>query len=360
MDRVSSTSSSESGATPWPRFALRSVLFLVSVFVMDALVYFAAYPWFNDLHKLGVIEKRSDAIVVGSSHVFWDIDEKFLGQATGRSFAMLSVPGGNMEIRRHLIEEYLERHAQQPPTVVLLETDKYSFHAERYPAEAFRPLIAYYHRGILRDYLAEKMNARGLYVERMFRTYSLNGVSYFIGARLYNRAGAVLKQVAKVFGYDWESQDDTPIFDLGGTPADATPGTPPVRNEAAPVPGEDPRLQLWRTQYAKYTPDNIAADDVAEFEKILALALKFPRTKFVLLETPNILLFPERDAGFDRRVRELFHEADREYANVEYVRLAPEVFEREAGLYFDGSHMNMEGRVQYTQALLAELRIILP
>ncbi len=377
MDRVSSTSSSK--ATPWPRFALRALIFLVSVFLMDALIYFAVYPWFNDLHKLGAIEERSDAVVVGSSHVFWDIDVKFLSQATGREFAMLSVPGGNMEIRRHLVEEYFERHGESPPALIILETDKYSFHAERYPAGAFRPLIGYYHKGILREYLAEKMAARDLYVERIFRTCSLNGVSYFIGARIYNRAGAIGKQIAKVFGVEWESQDDTPIFDLGGTPAgggapvDASgaPGTPaddgeddvgdgPNAEEApATVPGEDPRLQLWREQYAKYSPEKISAGDVAEFGRIIALAQQHPQTTFVLLETPNILLFPERDAGFEEHVRAVFREAADQYENVKYVRLAPEVFESEAELYFDGSHMNFEGRVQYTQALLAEVRGLL-
>ena len=73
----------------------------------------------------------------------------------------------------------------------------------------------------------------------------------------------------------------------------------------------------------------------------------------ILLETPVFNFDSTSNDGFDD-VRKLFVNAQND--KIRYLRLEPEFFESNFSLYFDASHLNINGRIAYTQKLATQLK----
>ena len=362
MAKVSSTSSSEDSVGRVPsgtlrRRLLRTIAFVILLLGVDRVAYVAAFPQFDKVMRLTTLEKPHDILIVGSSHVVWDLDHKAAAEYTGLRIGMVSVPGANMELRRHLILDYLAHQSDdQRPLVVVMEADQHSFNSARYPETSTAALLGYYHRGILRDFLWARLSLADKILNSALYVHSLNAQFVFIGARIYDRAGEML---ANLFG---------PLTRLVGTseaPPDAMQlpewaqgaESPPV---AADAPREDPaeiqkrRLNAWRKQYAEFDA-RVDPEPAAAFERLISDVRKDPRVTLILLDTPNFLLFPEREASFDQNVRSRFLKPTGD-GRIQFWRFDRKSFETDPQIYADASHLNVNGRVMFTQEFILRVR----
>ena len=66
---------------------------------------------------------------------------------------MIAIAGGDVEFRYEIAREYLERHKDNPPRLIIFHADRHMFSQERYAPLAYLPLQGYYHKGILKRYI---------------------------------------------------------------------------------------------------------------------------------------------------------------------------------------------------------------
>lgn len=368
MAKVSSTSNSESenaraAATnipgQWRRRLLHLVAFLLLCVGVDRLVYIAAFPQFDKVMRLTTLEKTHDILIVGSSHVFWDLDHQWVAKQTGLKVGMASIPGANMDLRRHLIRDYLKHQANADrPLVIVMEADKHSFDSKRYPETSINVLLGYYHHGILREFLWQRLDLQDRILNTLLHVSSLNPQFVFIGARIHDRAGEIL---SNLFGplirlFDNQESDQAAPrlpewMQAGGGPGDeqATQDHSQSQSEQA-----DRRLETWRSQYAEFKVqvDSVPLD---AFRDLIAVVESDPRVILVLLDTPNFLLFPAREARFDREVRAILKEPTKN-DRIKFWRFDRTRFELDSKMFADASHLNVPGRIAYTTEFTDRIR----
>jgi hypothetical protein len=251
MEKVSSTSSSNFSR----RRLLHLTAFVLLCLGVDRLAYIAAFPQFDRVLRLTTLEKPHEILVVGSSHVLWDLDHKWAAGKSGREIAMVSVPGANMDLRRHLIQDYIKHQGNAAgPFIIVMEADKYSFDSKRYPAPAPNAMLGYYHRGILREFLWGRLDFGERVLNSLLQVRSLNPSFVFIGARVHDRAGEIISNLFGPVRSVFEGEEPAapapqlPEWMQSGGASD--PGQI-EKDQASTRAAEANRLAKWRDQYTK-------------------------------------------------------------------------------------------------------------
>ncbi|MBM9502649.1 hypothetical protein JWG44_20550 [Leptospira sp. 201903071] len=316
MDPVSSTSSSK---------VLRSaglfIALLFSVLVFDRISYSLFFPQYDKMFSMVKNFKPSNVLIVGSSHILWDLDPSLLTKEFGKTVTLLNIPGANLTLRKEIVREYLRKNQNQKPSLLVLETDKFVFHKGRYPDSAYKSIKGYYHKRMFINFLDQKVSEESFLEYWMFRisqSYSLNSFSHFIFSKLYD------KYLSSIFVWKLNASEK--------------------ENEE--------RIRNWKKQYENLSPQ-IENDLVQELYEIL----KFAREngmKVVLLETPNYFFSEEENGRYDLVRKELSRIA--EVSDSIYLRLNPGSFETKSEFFFDASHLNLLGKAVYTDAFQKELK----
>ncbi|MCR9143415.1 MAG: hypothetical protein NXI24_14285 [bacterium] len=341
----------------WRRRALHGLAFVLLLLGVDRLAYIAAFPQFDRVLHLTKLEKAHEILIVGSSHVLWDLDHKWAANQSGRKIEMVSVPGANMDLRRHLVQDYLKHQGDSAgPFVIVMEADKYSFDSKRYPEAAPNAMLGYYHHGILREFLWGRLDQNQRILNSLLHVRSLNQPFVFIGARVYDRAGEIL---SNLFGpllrllpgdSDPAAVPQLPPWMQAAANETAQPGTQQSETAQAAPPtdsAEDPRLAKWREQYAEYDV-RVDPEPARAFQELIEFVQADPRVRLILLDTPNFLLFPGREERFNREVRAVLQEPT-SHERIEYWRFDRAVFELDPTIFADASHLNVPGRIAFTQ-----------
>ncbi|TGK22999.1 hypothetical protein [Leptospira stimsonii] len=316
MDPVSSTSSSKT-----LRYVSLFFTLLLSVIVLDRISYSFFFSQYDKMFSLYKNFKPSNVLIVGSSHILWDLDPVVLTKELKQPVTLLNIPGANLTLRKEIVGEYMRKNGNQKPSLLVLEADKFVFHKGRYPDSAYKSVKGYYHKGMFTDFLDRKVPEESFLEYWMFRishSYSLNSFSHFIFSKLYD------KYISSIF-----------IWKL---------------NASEEENGE--KIRNWKNQYEHLSP-KIEKDLVQELYEIL----KFARdngAKVVLLETPNYFFSEEENRKYDSVRKELMKIA--EDSGSVYLRLDPGLFETKSEFFFDASHLNLLGKAAYTDSFQKELR----
>ncbi|MBM9578299.1 hypothetical protein JWG45_14185 [Leptospira sp. 201903070] len=314
MDPALSTSNSKV-----IRYAGLFLTLFISVFAFDRISYSLFFPQYDKMFSMYKNFKPSNVLIVGSSHILWDLDPFVLTKEFGKPVTLLNVPGANLILRKEIVREYLKKNQNQKPSLLVLETDKFVFHKERYPDSAYKSVKGYYHKEMFTDFLDRKVLEESFLEYWMFRisqAYSLNSFSHFIFSKLYD------KYLSSVFVWKLSANEN------------------------------EEKIQIWKKQYENLSP-KIEADLVEELYEIL----KFSREnglKVILLETPNYLFSEEEDQKYDVVRKKLSKIA--EDSDSTYLRLSPNSFETKSEFFFDASHLNLLGKAAYTDSFQKELK----
>ncbi|TGM52966.1 hypothetical protein [Leptospira adleri] len=316
MDPVSSTSNSKI-----LRYAGFAIAFLFSVFVFDRISYTLFFPQYDKMFSMYKNFKPSEVLIVGSSHILWDLDPVVLTKESGKPVTLLNIPGANLTLRKEIVKEYFRKNQNQKPSLLVLETDKFVFHKERYPDSAYKSVKGYYHKGLFVDFLDRKVPKESVleyWTFRISHSYSLNSFSHFIFSKLYD------KYLSSIFVWKLNASEK--------------------ENEE--------KIRNWKNQYEHLSPQ-IEKDLVQELYEILKFAGD-NGVKVVLLETPNYFFSEEENRKYDSVRKELMRIA--EDSGSVYLRLDPGLFETKLEFFFDASHLNLSGKAAYTDFFQKELR----
>lgn len=310
------------------RFTLLA-LWLLSAFLLtvlcDRILYALLFPVYDQRSTLSGMLKRSSGIVVGSSQTRWGIDAERLSLESGIDFQVFAPPGANISLRRAMIADYLERFKEHPPGIIVLEAHPYLFHRRRYSDEAYRTLLGYRPKGMLRDYMADRFGKDPVFLaSNVFSVLSFNEEFYQTGAGLVDLALGPLRSLrpARVP----EAMDDAAL---------------------------KARMEGWITFHKSQKLMPMIEPGMEMEFRALMDDLKGRGIRVVLLEIPLYEMhrgFNEEFAPVRRRMLEL------KPAEFEYVRFAPSEFETNARYFHDASHLNEQGRLLFSQALAKRLR----
>lgn len=316
MDPVSSTSSSKI-----LRYASLFFAFLVSVVLFDRVSYSLFFPQYDKMFSMYKNFKPSNVLIVGSSHILWDLDPAVLTKESGKLVTLLNIPGADLTLRKEIVKEYLRKNQNQKPALLVLEADKFVFHKERYPDSAYKSVKGYYHKGLFVEFLDRKVPEESILEYWGFRishSYSLNSFSHFIFSKLYD------KYLSSIFVWKLNASEEV----------------------------KDGRIENWKKQYENLSP-RIEKKLVQELYEILKFAGD-NGVKVVLLETPNFFFSEEENREYDSVRKELMRIAE-DFDSV-YLRLDPGLFETKSEFFFDASHLNLLGKAAYTDSFQKELR----
>ncbi|RHX92918.1 hypothetical protein [Leptospira stimsonii] len=316
MDPVSSTSSSKT-----LRYVSLLFTLLLSVIVLDRISYSFFFSQYDKMFSLYKNFKPSNVLIVGSSHILWDLDPVVLAKELKQPVTLLNIPGANLTLRKEIVGEYIRKNGNQKPSLLVLEADKFVFHKGRYPDSAYKSVKGYYHKGLFTDFLDRKVSEESFLEYWMFRishSYSLNSFSHFIFSKLYD------KYLSTIFVWRLNANER--------------------ENEE--------RIESWKKQYENLSPQ-IEGEIVQELYEILKFTQK-NGVKVVLLETPNFFFSEQENSKYDVVRKELSKIA--ENSGAVYLRLDPSVFETRSEFFFDASHLNLLGKAAYTDYFQKELR----
>lgn len=317
MDRVSSISNSKP-----LRYAGSLIVLFLSVVSSDRILYSLLFNQYDKMFSMAKNFKPADVLIVGSSHILWDLDPAELGAGIDKRVHLLNVPGADLVLRKEMISEFVRVNRNELPALIVLETDKLVFHRGRYSDSAYKSVKGYYHKGWFVDFLDRKIRAEESTAEyAVFRgshAYSLNSFSHFVFSKLYD------KYLSSAFRWS-----------LG-----------------AIEPPKDERVEVWKKQYETFTPEADPAL-ISELHEILKLT-KLHGIRTILLETPNYRFSAEADAEF-APIRSRLAEIAKTYSAA-HIRLKPEYFETKPDLFFDASHLNPIGKTEYTNEFKNTLR----
>ncbi|TGL95106.1 hypothetical protein EHQ76_17110 [Leptospira barantonii] len=319
MDPVSSTSSSKI-----LRYTSLTLVLLLSVFLFDRVWYALLFGQYDKMFSMIKNFKPANTLIVGSSHILWDLDAEVLAKESGKQVVLLNVPGANLTLRKEIVSEYLRKNKNQLPSLLVLETDKFAFNKERYPDSAYKSVKGYYHKGLFRNFLDKKVPEESLleyWTFRISHSYSLNSYSHFIFSKLYD------KYLSSLFVWKLNAEE-------------------PNRTVS------EMRVSRWKKQYEGLSP-KLEPELIQELYDILKLTRHYG-VKAVLLETPNYRFSKEDDSKYEVVREELKKIA--EGSGAIYMRLNPEEFETDPETFFDASHMNPFGKAGYTAAFRSELK----
>jgi hypothetical protein len=277
-------------------------------------------------------KEKHDILLIGSSHMLWDIDRDQLEKSIGKKVGVLNIPGANMEMRYEFINDYLNRFSNDLPKLILLETDKYSFHPKRYPGDTYKAILGYYHKGLFQPYLRRKVyETDGAFVSLAFlmvKIYSYNHFFHYIGGRFYDRYISNILPVA----FSWFSSD---LY---------------AEDSKDELTTEDQKkIKNWVRLYEELG-NSIDPKSKEYFDKITEIT-KMHNIRLILLDTPNYSFDDETD--FDP-IRKVFKNSESD--KITYLRLSPEKYEKNLKYLHDASHLNLFGRMAYTKELSEYLR----
>ncbi|PJZ58997.1 hypothetical protein [Leptospira barantonii] len=321
MDPVSSTSSSKI-----LRYASLTFVLLLSVFLFDRVWYALLFGQYDKMFSMTKNFKPANTLIVGSSHILWDLDAEVLAKESGKQVVLLNVPGANLTLRKEIVSEYLRKNKNQLPSLLVLETDKFAFNKERYPDSAYKSVKGYYHKGLFQNFLDKKVSEESLleyWTFRVSHSYSLNSYSHFIFSKLYD------KYLSSLFVWKLNAEES--------------------KSQQSQI---DARVSAWKKQYEGLAP-KLEPDLIQELYDILKLTRQ-ARVKTILLETPNYRFSKEEDLSYEI-VREGLKKIA-EQSGAVYLRLNPEEFETDPEIFFDASHFNLLGKAKYTAAFRSELK----
>jgi len=307
------------------------LLLAALVFAFDIIIFRSAFAQYDKLNHLNDIKKPFRVVVIGSSNILWALDPVAIESKTGMKTAMFAIAGGNIEFRYHTLKEYIDRHREEKPDLILFHADRYVFSKKRYGTEAYLSLQGYYHAGLYRDFLDHHWNgSMDSRFKKIFKVYSLNSEAYFILSKYMDRIPVNL-----------------PLTLLTG-PLMAEP-MPLERSPVSPVS----RIEQWKKNYEHLTASELIDSEFKGYYNLSTDLLKKYGVRSYLLETPmadGIV----NEADFET-VRSLLRHG--ESNRVRYLRITGERIESDTSLYFDASHLNLEGRQKYTRLLLEHLRV---
>lgn len=316
MDPHSSTTSFK-----LPDWTKKTLFLFVMVFALDSFCYKAGFPLFDKMNHFGKMNQRADILILGSSNILWAIDSEELSGGLQKKVDMFSLAGGTMEFRYYFLKDYLDKHKENPPKLILFHTDRFAFNKKRYGDESYKSLQGYYHSGLFREYLNYKWQGSfDSYMKKLFKSYSLNSEAYFIYSKMFDKLPITLALVSPLYSQETNQS---------GTPQ------------------EESKIEDWKKLYGD--PKEFLDFDegfVKHFELSVELMKKYPEVQFLLLETPMIEFFDE--SLFDP-TRNYFRGA--EASHIKYVYINDERFKTDERLYYDASHFNLIGRNFYTSEL---------
>ncbi len=297
-------------------------------------MYRVALPFYDKRNRLLKIADPAEIFIIGSSHVLWDIDPTLLSTETGKSVNLISPPGADMELRHAILSDAIRLHKNRLPHYLILETDKYSFDGKRYPEDVYKSLKAYYHQGILRNYLEEKISDPvDLFFLKVIKVYSMNGDFHIISTEMIDSlVDIILHRNRENINSSVPDED--------------------------PANGEDRRIsweKKWEPVYKKeYTTPGENSRLRNHFLAIVKLC-KTNKIELVLLNTPNYRFLTAGLNTTDGPVP-YFKELSAQNPHVHYMELNPYLFQNDISLLYDPSHLNKQGQILYTKALSEELR----
>jgi len=300
MEHSSSTSSSKTGL----KQKIQWILFLLAAFVvLDRAVYEVLFIGVDGSHRIVRGLGQSRVLVVGSSHVLWDVQDQQLAKEISLSTHKIGIAGADIRARVAIAEEYMTRSAQAP-SWILLETDRYVFHPKRYriPREA---LLPYWHQGMFHSLLNEAWGDDLLFkVSTFSRALSVNGE--------YN---SFLERI---------------VLKIESARAD--------------------QIEQWAKTLSEY-PEEVDQNLVNRLESFLKLA-QSKSVRVVFVETPNVHL-PTTAMVFPKTASILEHLSNA--YQVPYLRPF-QAEESKAEWFFDASHLNSAGAEEFTKRLAQSLR----
>lgn len=169
------------------KILLSLVLIIPFVLILDLIFYPVFYRHFDKVAKFSKISEKYDVVIVGSSNILWDINPELMKQKLNKTVGMFSLPGGNIEFRFFILKDYLEKHSNDLPEIIIFHSDKYLFSRKRYPDDSYKTIQGYYHKNILKDYIDTKWKNEPpiqYHMKKNIKTFSLNSEFYFILARI--------------------------------------------------------------------------------------------------------------------------------------------------------------------------------
>lgn len=319
MDPVSSTSNSKI-----LRYASLALVLLASIFLFDRVWYALLFGQYDKMFSMAKNFKPANTLIVGSSHILWDLDAEVLAKESGKQVVLLNVPGANLTLRKEIVSEYLKKNRDNLPSLLVLETDKFAFNKERYPDSAYKSVKGYYHKGLFREFLDQKVpqeSSLEYWTFRVSHSYSLNSYSHFIFSKLYD------KYLSSLFVLRLSAEERTQTL-------------------------EEMEISKWKKQYEGLSP-KLEPELIQELYEILKLTRKHG-IKTILLETPNYRFSKEDDLRYEV-VRDELKKIGEELGAV-YLRLNSEEFETDPNMFFDASHLNLFGKAKYTASFRSELK----
>ena len=302
------------------------LIFIVCLIIFDNACYKIGYPLFDKMNHLRKIKEDSNIAIIGSSNIFWDLDIEAISRSTGVKVNMFSIAGGTMEFRYYLLKDFLRLHEKNPPSLIVLHTDRFAFNRKRYGDEAFKSLQGYYHSGILDEYLNKKWdNSFDSKLKKISKAYSLNSEAYFIISKIMDKIPISL---ANIF-----SLQSSFKMESGQTSS---------------------KKKEWLEHYGD--PEDFLDLDVSfqnHYEMCIALMKENPRITFILLDTPMIHLFEDK---YFEPIRKIYKSSESE--NIKYIYIENDRFSMDESIYFDASHLNLIGRSIYTDEFIKNLKQI--
>ncbi|MDH5655983.1 MAG: hypothetical protein OEZ34_08755 [Spirochaetia bacterium] len=323
MDQVLSIFNSK-----WKKKLIPAIIFILIFYVVDFSIYQIFFSQYDKFYKLSDALKKQDVLIIGSSHILWDIDSVLMEKKLNKKIGVLNIPGANMEMRYVFLNDYLERFPESIPDLVILEADKYVLHPHRYPPNTYKSILGYYHKGLYRSYFRKHVySGEGIFSYIVFlavKSYSYNQYFHYFGGRIFDKY--FLDELAlSFFASSLYAQE--------------------VKNLSAE---ENKKVAEWKKLYDQYdhAVDPTAKKYLQEFVNLV----NEHNIKLVMLDTPNYNL--GNDRVFDN-IRNIIkgHQSER----IRYLRLSPEKFENDLKYLHDASHLNLLGKYEYTNELLDQL-----
>lgn len=302
------------------------LIFIVCLIIFDNACYKIGYSFFDKMNHLGKIKEDTSIAIIGSSNVFWDLDTEQISRSTSLRVNMFSIAGGTMEFRYYLLKDFLKLHEKNPPSIVVLHTDRFAFNRKRYGDESYKSLQGYYHNGILNEYLDKKWdNSFDSKLKKISKAYSLNSEAYFILSKMIDKIPISLAN----------------MFALQGS----------INMEEGQTPN---KKQEWKLQYGN--PEEFFDYDESfqrHYEMCISIMKENHRITFILLDTPMIHLFEDK---YFEPIRNIYKTSESE--NIKYIYIDNDRFLSDESLYFDASHLNIIGRSIYTEEFIKNLKQI--
>lgn len=296
-------------------------LLLISALAFDRILYRALFPLYDRRSTLSGMNDELDGFIIGSSQTRWAVDGGVISQRTKSRFAVFAPPGANLELRSAMLRDYVERFSDHPPSYIVMEGHPFSFHPTRYPDDAYKTLLGYRPRGILRDYLSQRYGDDPLFQgTKVFHSLSLNSEFYFL-------ASAVV---------------DLPIRTI--RPVSELPQDPDLPMET--------RIAQWRAYYAELK-DRGAVDPrfVSAYEDLMRVISR-TGIPIIVLDLPIYRLDPQMEKDLSEGRRILQKDLP---PNVHYVRFEADRVENDPTYFYDASHLNSKGRVWLSEKLAEEI-----